>query len=134
MPSAEVSAALLQAARDARAHAYAPYSSFAVGAAVETEDGSIVTGCNVENASFGLSICAERVALTRAIAQGHRRFRGLAVAGPEGIDSAPCGACRQFAAEFAPELPVTFTSREGLAHATIAQLLPQPFTSRSLRH
>jgi cytidine deaminase len=134
MHSAEVSSALLDAARAARANSYAPYSEFTVGAAVETSDGSIVTGCNVENASLGLSICAERVALTRAVAEGHKRFRALAIVGPEGVDTAPCGACRQFAAEFAPEMAVTFTSRDGLVQATLSQLLPRAFTSRSLRH
>src|ERR1700756_2574607 len=99
MPSREQ---LLAAARFARERAYAPYSQFRVGAAVETEDGTIVTGCNVENASYGLSICAERTAIVSAVAQGYRVFRAVAVAGPEGVTTSPCGACRQFIAEFDP--------------------------------
>ena len=120
--------ALLEAARRAREHAYAPYSKFAVGAAVETGDGSIVTGCNVENASLGLSICAERVALTRAIAEGHKNIRAIAIAGPTGCNVSPCGACRQFVAEFDPALPVTFTTADGVIETTLTELLPHAFT------
>ncbi len=129
MPSAKE---LIEAARAARAHAYAPYSSFAVGAAVETVDGTVITGSNVENASYGLSLCAERAALVRAIAQGHRRFRAIAIAGPEGATTAPCGACRQFIAEFDRTMPVTFTSPDGVVATTLAELLPYPFTGDAL--
>ncbi len=123
---------LLEAARSARARAYAPYSGFKVGAAVETDDGSIVTGANVENASFGLSICAERSALVRAIAEGYRSFRAIAVAGPDGVDTAPCGTCRQFIAEFDATMPVSFTSSDGVVRTTLAELLPYAFTSEAL--
>jgi cytidine deaminase len=133
MRSAEAQSALLEAARKARENAYAPYSQFAVGAAVETGDGTIVTGCNVENASISISICAERVALARAIAEGHRAFRALAVVGPDGVDTPPCGACRQFAAEFAPEMLISYTAAGGLVNSTIGQLLPHAFHARSLR-
>lgn len=126
MPSAE---ALLDVARAARGHAYAPYSEFRVGAAVETQDGSIVGGCNVENASYGLSICAERVAIARAVAEGHRVVRAIAIAGPDGIDTAPCGACRQFMAEFNPEMAVTFTVRDGIVKTVLSELLPYAFTA-----
>jgi cytidine deaminase len=124
---------LLDAARAVRARSYSPYSGFAVGAAIETEDGTVVTGCNVETASLSLTICAERVALSRAIAEGHRRFRAIAIAGAEGVDTPPCGACRQFMAEFARDLPVTFTSANGIERTTISQLLPRAFTAESLR-
>ena len=123
---------LLVHARKARAHAYAPYSGFCVGAAVETADGTIVTGCNVENASYGLSLCAERTALVRAIAQGHRAFRGLAVAGPDGVATAPCGACRQFIAEFDPALPIVFTNAGGEVQTTLHELLPHAFGPKSI--
>lgn len=130
MPSAEE---LLNAAKDARGRAYARYSGFAVGAAVEVENGGVVTGCNVENASFGLSICAERVAIVRAIAQGHASIRAIAVAGPPGVDTAPCGACRQFIAEFDCDMPVAFTSSDGTVATTLRHLLPRPFAGDALR-
>ncbi|MEO6913915.1 MAG: cytidine deaminase, partial [Candidatus Baltobacteraceae bacterium] len=107
---------LLEAAKAAREYAYAPYSNFCVGAAVELADGAIVSGCNVENASFGLSICAERVALCTAVAQGHTRIVAIAIAGPPGTRTSPCGACRQFIAEFDPAMPVTFTTESEPAH------------------
>ena len=121
---------LLIEARNARAFAYAPYSGFRVGAAVETGDGTIVTGCNVENASLGLSICAERVALVRAVAMGHPAFRALAVVGPDGTATPPCGACRQFIAEFDPALPIAFSGLDGTVQTTLRELLPHVFTAR----
>jgi len=130
MPSTD---ALLDAARNARANAYAPYSGFSVGAAVATQDGKIITGSNVENASFGLTICAERAAIVRAVAEGHRAFRAIAVAGPEGVDTAPCGTCRQFIAEFDPDMPVAFTSSDGVVETTLSKLLPFAFTSEALQ-
>jgi cytidine deaminase len=120
---------LIAAAHAARELAYAPYSKFAVGAAVETESGAVIVGCNVENASYSATICAERVAITRAVAEGHRRFRAIAVAGPDGATTSPCGACRQFIAEFDPALPVIYTSPHGPVETTLAQLLPAPFSS-----
>ena len=123
---------LLAIAAAAREHAYAPYSAFRVGAALETADGTIVTGVNVENASYGLSICAERSAFVRAIAQGHRAFKQIAVAGPEGALTSPCGACRQFMAEFDPALPVTFTGPGGAVRTTLEALLPHSFGPNSL--
>ena len=97
---------LVQAARAARAHAYAPYSGYAVGAAVLTDDGRVFAGCNVENASYGLSVCAERVAVFCAIAAGTRRLVAAAVCTPDG--GTPCGACRQVLLEFA-DAPESFT-------------------------
>jgi cytidine deaminase len=129
MPSPEE---LLELAAAARENAYAPYSKFRVGAAVETDDGSVVTGVNVENASYGLSICAERSAVVRAIAQGHRGFRAVAIAGPEGALTSPCGACRQFLSEFDPTLPVIFSGPDGAVRTTLDQLLPHSFGPKSL--
>lgn len=129
MPSTEE---LIDAARKARAQSYSPYSQFRVGAAVETADGSIVTGTNVENASYGATICAERAAIVRAIAQGHRAFRALAVAGPDGADTAPCGICRQFIAEFDTDMPVAFTSHDGIVRTTLSALLPFAFSAEAL--
>lgn len=123
---------LLAAAKAARARAYAPYSKFQVGAAVETQDGSIVIGCNVENASYGVGTCAERVAISSAVAAGHRVIRAIAIAGPDGIVTAPCGACRQFIAEFDPAMPVTYTGPGEPVVTTMAQLLPESFGPHAL--
>lgn len=124
---------LLAAAGEARARAYAPYSNFRVGAAVETADGTIVTGCNVENASYGLTVCAERVALARAVAEGHRTIRAIAVTGGDGVAAAPCGACRQFIVEFDPRMPVAFTAESGLVETTADVLLPDAFVLAQVR-
>jgi cytidine deaminase len=119
--------ALVAAARAARERAYAPYSEFAVGAALLCADGSVVSGCNVENGSYGLTICAERNAVFAAVASGRRTFTAIAVAGaPESVTS-PCGACRQVMAEFAPELRVLYTVPDGVADTKLSELLPQPF-------
>lgn len=124
---------LLDAAHKARELAYAPYSNFTVGAALETSDGQIIIGCNVENASYGVGTCAERTAVARAVAQGHRSFRAIAVAGPEGTPVVPCGACRQFIAEFDPALPVIYSAPGGYVETTMAQLLPNSFGPHSLK-
>lgn len=129
MPSPDELLAIAAATREL---AYAPYSSFRVGAALETADGTIVTGVNVENASYGLSICAERSAFVRAIAQGHRSFTQIAIAGPDGALTSPCGACRQFMAEFGPALAVTFTGPGGAVSTTLDALLPHSFGPHSL--
>ena len=93
---------LLARARPPRKHAYAPYSEFPVGAAVLAADGSIHTGCNVENASYGLTICAERAAVSAAVSAGHRQIVAVAVSAPKVSRTTPCGACRQFLNEFRP--------------------------------
>lgn len=93
---------LIQLARSARQHAYAPYSHYAVGACVQTNDGRFFTGCNIENASYGLSICAERVAVFQAVAEGARSIVAVAIVTADG--GTPCGACRQVLTEFAPKL------------------------------
>jgi len=122
---------LLHEAKKAAKPAYAPYSKYRVGAAMLVSDGTIFHGCNVENASYGLTICAERVALSSAIAAGHRRFKAMAiVAGGKNAPS-PCGACRQVLAEFCkPDFPVYFASAMNInkfKRMSLAKLLPETF-------
>ncbi len=119
--------ALVSAARQAREHAYAPYSNYAVGSAILLEDGQIVTGVNVENASYGLSICAERTAVFKAVAAGARRILGVAVCTLNG--GTPCGACRQVMAEFTTEdVPVLICDEQGNVRETsLYSLLPEHF-------
>lgn len=126
---------IVEAALAARARAYAPYSNYRVGAAVLADSGLIYTGCNIENASYSLTICAERVALASAIAAGERRFLALAIAGGDGVPSMPCGACRQFITEWASEdLPITIVSAQGQrVDMTLGDLLPHPFGPKSLQ-
>jgi cytidine deaminase len=122
---------LLAAAREAQKAAYAPYSQFAVGAAVLLSDGAIVKGCNVENASYGLTVCAERVALFSAIAQGRRDIVAVAVVTDSKKLARPCGACRQVIAEFsgidAPLLVISSCAGGETATQTISELLPESF-------
>lgn len=124
---------LIAMAKDARAHAYNPYSRFAVGAAIETEDGQVYTGCNVENVSYGLTICAERAAAFAAVCAGKRTWRAMAIVTDDG--SPPCGACRQVLAEFAgPDLPVYVAEAGGSYRGyTLGELFPYPFSSRNVR-
>lgn len=121
---------LIEAAREARRHAYAPYSRFEVGAAVLGGNDEIYIGCNVENASFGLTICAERVAVANAIAHGCRDFRALAmVAEVDNGPPAPCGACRQVLAEFSPALTIICVSHGGPPRLLLLDdLLPNRFS------
>ena len=117
---------LLQAAEAARERAYAPYSRFLVGAAVRAGSGRIYTGANVENASSGLTVCAERVALWKAVSEGERRFEALALITAPG--ATPCGACRQVLAEFQSGLPILVADTAGRAWLTsLAVLLPDAF-------
>src|SRR5579871_6950071 len=97
---------LLEAARAAREHAHAAFSNFRVGAALETADGQLISGCNVENATYGLTICAERVAVFKAISEGHRSFTRVAVVADTAEPTPPCGACRQILWEFGGDLEV----------------------------
>ncbi|NOZ27386.1 MAG: cytidine deaminase [Chloroflexi bacterium] len=118
--------ALIRAARDAREHAHAPYSGYAVGAAVRTRSGRIFTGCNIENASFGATVCAERVALWKAVSEGERDFDALAVVTLNG--GSPCGLCRQVMAEFAPEMRIIIADLQGnFRETTVEDLLPDRF-------
>lgn len=123
---------LWQAARDAHDRAYAPYSGFRVGAAVEGIDGSVHAGCNVENASYGLSMCAERVAIGVAVAAGVTRFRRVVVVSDCDPPAAPCGACRQVLAEFAPEAEVAAVGPEQTKRWLVRDLLPDAFSPDQL--
>jgi cytidine deaminase len=125
-------ALLLAKAREARSRAYAPYSNFRVGAAVLTEKGNIFSGVNVENASYGLTVCAERSAIFNAVSQEgpEMRIKALAVLCEQPGPSPPCGACRQVISEFGPDAIIIFQGRDGLEEVSISQLLPAAFSLR----
>ncbi len=113
--------------------AYMPYSHFPVGAALEGEDGSIHTGCNVENAAYGSCICAERTALVKAVSEGYRSFKRIAVVGNSADYCWPCGSCRQMLYEFAPDLEVLVANKDhDFVKYTLRQLLPHGFGPSSL--
>jgi cytidine deaminase len=121
---------LLAEAEAARGFAHAPYSRFQVGAALLCADGSVQRGCNVENAAYPAGICAERTAISAAVARGQRRFRAIAIAGPAGVALAPCGICRQVLSEFSPDGSLRVIARDaaGAVRATtIGALLPGAF-------
>ena len=124
---------LCAAAREMLGRAYAPYSHFPVGAALECEDGAVFTGCNVENAAYSPGCCAERTAVVKAVSEGHRRFRRLVVTADSDRFCPPCGVCRQVLREFAPELQVLLLNRKGeVLELTLSQLLPHSFGSDDL--
>lgn len=125
---------LVTAARRARRHARAAYSGFKVGAALEASDGSIITGCNIENATYGLTVCAERVAMFKALSEGHRKFRRVAVVADTRSPTPPCGACRQILWEFGGNLEVVLANlRRELGRHQLKDLLPLPFGAHSLK-
>jgi cytidine deaminase len=124
---------LLAAARDARLRAFAPFSKFQVGAALETDSGEIIAGCNVESASYGLTICAERVALCKAVSDGKRKFRRIAVVVDTQELTPPCGACRQLLWELGGDLEVILGNLDGATQThRLRDLLPYPFDARLL--
>ena len=120
---------LIKEARQAQERAIAPLSGFRVGAALETKRGRIYTGCNIENLSLSLSICAERVALLKALSEGERDFRAMAIVTSSEKPASPCGACRQMLWEFAPDISLVLTGPEGNERKVffIPELLPEPF-------
>lgn len=125
---------LIDAARQAREKAYAPYSNFAVGAALLDVDGKIYTGCNVENVSYGLSNCAERTAIFKSVSEGKNKFKAIAIYADIENYCAPCGACRQVIAEFGPGIIVIQSNRHGeYIINTINELLPGGFTPDMLK-
>lgn len=127
--SAGMQAKLLQAAKKAMKNAHAPYSNFRVGAAILLSNGKIFSGCNVENASYGMTNCAERTAIFSAVAElGPKiEIRAVAVANEQGVPCSPCGACRQVIYEFGPEATVFFQGAQGVKRAQITELLPEGF-------
>jgi cytidine deaminase len=125
---------LVHAARLARDGAIAPYSKFKVGAALEAADGTIITGCNIENASYGLTLCAERVAMFKALSEGVRQFTRMAVVADTEEPTPPCGACRQVLWEFAPDLEIILANlRSETARHPMSALLPEAFSRRFLK-
>ena len=130
MPSDD---ALIAAARAAREHAHAPFSKFRVGAAVRTKSGRIFAGCNIENASYGLTLCAERVAIFKAMSEGEREFDAIAVVTDADVLTPPCGACRQIIWEFCGDVPVILANLRGkIERERSLNLLPRPFDSSNL--
>ena len=128
---------LIAEASDAMKSAYAPYSGFTVGAALETEDGKVYRGCNIENASYGPTVCAERVALFRAVSEGELRFRRIAIVGGKGGEirsfAWPCGVCRQVMREFCSDgFEVLVYDGTSIEKATLAELLPKSFSRADL--
>jgi cytidine deaminase len=124
---------LVAAARAAREHAVADFSGFKVGAAVETANGAIVSGCNIENASYGLTLCAERVAIFKAVSEGHRAFARIAVVADTESPTPPCGACRQIIWEFCGDVEVIIANlRSVTTTLQMKDLLPLPFDKRLL--
>jgi len=125
---------LIEKAKEARLKAYAPYSKFMVGSAVITDEGYIFTGCNIENISFGLSICAERVAIFKAISAGYQEFKAIAIVGNTIEPCSPCGACRQVMIEFSPEMDVIMTNLQNEMKIKKAnKLLPNAFIEQSIK-
>jgi cytidine deaminase len=124
---------LIDAAAAVRENAFAPYSGFRVGSAIETEDGELIVGCNVESASYGLTVCAERIAIFNAVSKGKKRIARIAVVTDTDVLTAPCGACRQIIWEFGGDIPVILSNLKGkTATLTMKDLLPHAFDSTFL--
>src|ERR1700720_219631 len=128
-PSADVQARLLQSAKKVMKNAHAPYSKFRVGAAILLSNGRVFSGCNVENASYGMTNCAERAAIFSAVAQlGPKiEIRAVSVVNDQGVPCSPCGACRQVIYEFGPDATIFFEGKQGPKQAHITELLPEGF-------
>lgn len=125
---------LIEAANEARERAFAPYSNFKVGAALETEEGEIFIGCNIESASYGLTVCAERVAIWKAISEGKKKFTTIAVSVDTEDLTPPCGVCRQIIWEFCGDIPVILTNLKGKSEVVqMKELLPRAFDSKFLK-
>jgi cytidine deaminase len=125
--------ALIKAALAARENAFAPFSHFKVGAAIEAVSGAVYTGCNVENATFGLTICAERVAVFKAVSEGARRFRRVVVAADTDILTPPCGACRQILWEFCGDVELILVNLQGKTETfQLSAIFPRPFDASFL--
>lgn len=124
---------LIKEAEKARKRAYTPYSKFKVGAAILTSDGKIFTGCNIENASFGLTVCAERVAILKAISEGSTEFESIAIIGNTDQPCSPCGACRQVVSEFGENIKLIMSNLKGdIKIKKIGELLPEAFSKNDL--
>lgn len=122
---------LIEAAKSAREKAFAPYSNFKVGAAVETDDGEIFIGCNIESASYGLTVCAERVAIWKAVSEGKNKFEKIAVVVDTNELTPPCGACRQIIWEFCGDVPIVLSNLQGQTEIVqMKELLPKAFDSK----
>lgn len=125
---------LVQLAKEAMQNAYAPYSKFQVGAALLAKDGTVFKGCNIENASYGATNCAERTAMFKAVSEGYRAFEKIAIVASSGDYAAPCGICRQVLFEFMPDGKVILDSEEkGMVTYTVRELLPFGFTGEDIK-
>lgn len=125
---------LIEKAKKARENAFAPYSRFKVGAALKTKDGRIFTGCNIENASYGLTMCAERVAVFKAVSEGETEFESIAVVADTERLTPPCGPCRQIIWEFCGDIPVTMANLKGATETMqMSELLPRAFDAKFLK-
>ena len=130
----ETQTELIEAATEVREKAYAPYSNFKVGAAVRTKSGKIYTGCNVESASYGLTVCAERVAIWKAVSEGEKEFSEIAVVADTQELTPPCGVCRQILWEFCGDVPVIFANLKGdVETVRMKELLPRAFDTKFLK-
>jgi cytidine deaminase len=125
---------LVEAAREVRERAYAPFSNFKVGAAVKTKSGKVYIGCNIESASYGLTVCAERVAIWKAVSEGEREFTNVAVVADTEELTPPCGVCRQIIWEFCGDIPVTFANLKGKTETVqMKEILPRAFDTKFLK-